>query len=61
MGKLTVSDVADEYHSLKLYFFAMTNEMGLQRDAACQLDGEGIYPYFITTRKGQRCSSLQAF
>jgi choline dehydrogenase len=25
------------------------------------LDGEGIYPYFITTRKGQRCSSSQAF
>ena len=61
MGKLTVSDVADENHPLKSYFFAMANEMGLQSDAACQLDGEGIYPYFITTRKGQRCSSSQAF
>ena len=61
MGKLTISDVADEYHPLKSYFFAMANEMGLQNDAACQLDGEGIYPYFITTRKGQRCSSSQAF
>ena len=61
MGKLTVSDVADENHPLKSYFFAMADEMGLQNDAACQLDGEGIYPYFITTRKGQRCSSSQAF
>jgi len=61
IGKLTVSDVADEYHPLKSYFFAMANEMGLQSEAACQLDGEGIYPYFITTRKGQRCSSSQAF
>jgi hypothetical protein len=46
IGKLTVSDVADEYHPLKSYFFAMANEMGLQSEAACQLDGEGIYPYF---------------
>ena len=61
MAKLTVSDVADEYHPLKSYFFAMANEMGLQNNAACQLDGEGIYPYFITARKGQRCSSSQAF
>ena len=29
MGKLTVSDVADENHPLKSYFFAMANEMGL--------------------------------
>ena len=61
MGKLTVSDVADENHPPKSYSFAMANEMGLQSDAACQLNSEGIYPYFITTLKGQRCSSSQAF
>jgi choline dehydrogenase len=31
MGKLTVSDVADENHPLKSYFFAMANEMGLAK------------------------------
>jgi len=61
IGKLTVSDVADEYHPLKSHFFSMANEMGLHNDAACRLDGEGLYPYFITTRRGVRCSSSKAF
>ncbi|MFZ9135933.1 MAG: GMC family oxidoreductase, partial [Candidatus Puniceispirillaceae bacterium] len=38
IGKLTVSDVADEYHPLKSHFFSMANEMGLHNDAACRLD-----------------------
>ena len=60
-GKLTITDVADQYHPIKSAFFEMSRELQIPLGESCQLMGEGIYPYYITTRRGIRCSSASAF
>jgi choline dehydrogenase len=60
-GKLTVSDVAAQYHPIGQRFLAMANELGFAASPDGKIMGEGIYPYCITTRKGVRCSSSRAF
>ena len=49
-GKLTITDVADQYHPIKSAFFAMTRELQIPHEERCQMIGEGVYPYYITTR-----------
>ena len=56
-GKLTITDVADQYHPIKTAFFAMSRDLQIPHKDRCQMMGEGIYPYYITTRNGRRCSS----
>ena len=60
-GKLTITDVADQYHPIKLAFFAMSRDLHIPCKDRCQMMGEGVYPYYITTRHGRRCSSATAF
>ena len=60
-GKLTITDVADQYHPIKSAFFAMSRELQIPHEERCQMIGEGVYPYYITTRNGKRCSSATAF
>jgi len=60
-GKLTISDVADQYHPIKTAFFEMSHELQIPHEERCQMMGEGLYPYYITTRNGARCSSAVAF
>ena len=60
-GKMTISDVADQYHPIKSAFFEMSRELQIPHEESCQMMGEGIYPYYITTRNGARCSSAVAF
>ena len=60
-GKLTITDVADQYHPIKSTFFAMSRDLQIPYKDRCQMMGEGIYPYYITTRHGRRCSSATAF
>ena len=60
-GKLTITDVADQYHPIKSAFFAMSSDLQIPYKNRCQMMGEGVYPYYITTRHGRRCSSATAF
>jgi len=60
-GRLTITDVADEYHPIKSAFFEMSQDLQLPYKDRCQIMGEGVYPYYITTRNGMRCSSATAF
>ena len=60
-GKLTITDVADQYHPIKSAFFAMSRDLQIPYKDRCQMMGEGVYPYYITTRHGRRCSSATAF
>ena len=60
-SKLTITDVADQYHPIKTAFFEMSQELQIPHKERCQMLGEGIYPYFITPRNGTRCSSSVAF
>jgi len=60
-GKLTITDVADQYHPIKSAFFAMSRDIQIPYKNRCQMMGEGVYPYYITTRHGRRCSSATAF
>ena len=60
-GKLTITDVADQYHPIKSAFFAMSRDLQIPHKDRCQMMGEGVYPYYITTRHGRRCSSATAF
>ncbi len=60
-GKLTITDVADQYHPIKSAFFAMSRDLQIPYKNRCQMMGEGVYPYYITTRHGRRCSSATAF
>ena len=60
-GKLTITDVADQYHPIMSAFFAMSRDLQIPYKNRCQMMGEGVYPYYITTRHGRRCSSATAF
>lgn len=60
-GKLTITDVADQYHPIKSAFFAMSRDLQIPYKDRCHMMGEGVYPYYITTRHGRRCSSATAF
>ena len=60
-GKLTITDVADQYHPIKSAFFAMSRDLQIPYKDRCHMMGEGVYPYFITARHGRRCSSATAF
>ena len=60
-GKLTITDVADQYHPIKSAFFAMSRDLQIPHKDRCHMMGEGVYPYYITTRHGRRCSSATAF
>ena len=60
-GRLTITDAADQYHPIKSAFFAMSRDLQIPYKDRCQMMGEGIYPYYITTRHGRRCSSATAF
>ena len=60
-SKLTITDVADQYHPIKSAFFDMSRDLQIPHKDRCQMMGEGVYPYYITTRNGRRCSSSSAF
>ena len=60
-SKLTITDVADQYHPIKTAFFEMSRDLQIPHKDRCQMMGEGVYPYYITTRHGRRCSSSTAF
>lgn len=60
-GKLTICDVSDQYHPIKSVFFEMSRDLQMPYKERCQMLGEGVYPYYITTRNGMRCSTATAF
>jgi len=60
-NQLAVYDASADYHALKDDFDQAFSQAGLVRPATVCLEGEGVGPYLITTRGGQRCSSATAF
>ena len=60
-NRLTVHDASASYHPLQHDFGTAFLETGLVRPDTLCLEGEGVGPYLITTRAGQRCSSATAF
>ena len=60
-NRLSVYDASTDYHSLKNDFGRAFSQAGLVSPATVCLEGEGVGPYLINTRGGQRCSSATAF
>ena len=60
-NRLSVYDASAEYHSLKDDFGKAFLQAALVTPDTPCLEGEGVGPYFINTRSGQRCSSATAF
>lgn len=61
-GPLSVSHREEECHPLRHHFFAAGSEAGLpRRDDLCTDGAEGVFAYPVTTRRGLRCSSADAF
>ena len=61
-GPLWVSDREPEYHPLKRHIYAAAKELGFPVvDDLNRPETEGVGAYAITTRKGMRCSSADAF
>ena len=60
-NRLSVYDASAEYHSLKDDFGKAFLQAGLVKPDTPCLEGEGVGPYLINTRSGQRCSSATAF
>jgi len=60
-NQLAVYDASADYHALKDNFDQAFSQAGLVSPSTVCLEGEGVGPYLITTRGGQRCSSATAF
>ena len=58
---LNIFDANVSYHAIKEYFFSAFKEIGLLATHSPNIEGEGLGPYFINTKKGKRCSSSSAF
>ncbi len=59
--KLSISYVEKEYHQLKSVFYKSCEDTKIKFSHNSFLEGEGVGPYYITTVKGQRCSSAKSF
>ena len=59
--KLNIHDASASYHSLKNDFLGAFCELGLANSHKPCFEGEGLGPYWITTKNGMRCSSAAAF
>ena len=59
--RLSITDAFEDYHSIKTELDGIFSQSGLPYRETSPLEGEGLGPYFITTRKGKRCSSATAF
>ena len=59
--RLSITDAFEDYHSIKTELDGIFSQSGLPYRETPPLEGEGLGPYFITTRKGKRCSSATAF
>ncbi len=59
--KLSITDAFKDYHSIKTELDGIFSQSGLPYRETPPLEGEGLGPYLITTRKGKRCSSATAF
>lgn len=60
-NRLSVTDASASYHPLKEQFLDICGESQLPQDNKPKAEGVGIGPYYVTTRRGQRCSSATAF
>ena len=61
-GPLAVSEITDQAHPLKRYFFDAAKEMALPRtDNMNGSSPEGVGLYQINVRNGRRCSAADAF
>lgn len=58
---LAISNVWDNYHSLKHDFLEASSQVQLKFSKDGFIEGEGIGPYLITTKDGKRFSSAKAF
>ncbi len=59
--RLSITDAFEDYHSIKTELDGVFSQSGLPYRETPPLEGEGLGPYFITTRHGKRCSSATAF
>ncbi len=59
--RLSITDVFEDCHSIKTELYGVFSQSGLPYRETPPLEGEGLGPYFITTRHGKRCSSATAF
>jgi choline dehydrogenase len=59
--RLSITDAFEDYHSIKTELDGIFSQSGLPYRQTPPLEGEGLGPYFITTRQGKRCSSATAF
>ena len=59
--RLSVFDASADYHPLKSAFASAFSELALSHVPFPILEGEGLGPYWITTKDGRRCSSAVAF
>lgn len=60
-SRLSVTDASASYHPLKEQFLDVCAESQLPQSSRPKVEGIGVGPYCITTRRGQRCSSATAF
>ena len=60
-GKLSISYVEKNYHSIKNYFYKTCQEINIKFSEKSYLEGEGVGPYYINTINGTRCSASKAF
>ena len=60
-NKLSISNPWNDYHPLKYNFLDSVSQLQLLTSKEGFLNGEGIGPYLITTKKGKRHSSAKAF
>ena len=61
VNKLSVFNASADYHTLKHDFQAAFSELNLTSSSQGFIAGEGLGPYWLTTRNGKRCSSASAF
>jgi choline dehydrogenase len=59
--RLSITNAFKDCHSIKTDLYGVFSQSGLPYCETPPLEGEGLGPYFITTRKGKRCSSATAF
>ena len=60
-NKLSITNPWNDCHSLKYNFLDSISQLQLLTSKEGFLKGEGVGPYFITTKKGKRHSSAKAF
>ncbi|MBT7109708.1 MAG: choline dehydrogenase, partial [Proteobacteria bacterium] len=61
VNKLSVFNASADYHNLKHDFQDAFSELNLTSSSQGFFAGEGLGPYWLTTRNGKRCSSASAF